>query len=172
MSPRRGNRQRTPDEEEWIEAFHDALVLVEDEILPLTDEEYRASRVHQAAASDALSRVRTAAQHLTADTLRQMPEVNAQDIAAIRNLAVYEYPTRREMLVLRTLRNHAPSWRNGIDRARGATRDGEPPPPAPTRPRGSRLARREPRLCGKPVTSAGDAPCILRSGHGGHCRSR
>jgi uncharacterized protein with HEPN domain len=172
VSPRRANRQRTPDEQEWIEAFHDALLLVQDEILPLTDEEYRASRVHQAAASDALSRIRTAAQHLTGETLRRMPEVNAQDIAAIRNLAVYEYPTRREMLVLRTLRNHAPSWRSGIDRVRGTTRDGEAPAARPTRSTGSRSARREPRLCGRPVASAGDAPCILRSGHGGHCRSR
>lgn len=171
MSARRRNRQRTPDEDEWIEAFHEALTLVEDEILPLTEEEYRSSRLLQAAASDALSRIRTAAQHFTGETLRTMPEVQAQDIAAIRNLAVYEYPTRREMLVLRTLRNHAASWRAGIDRVRGTTRDGEPSPGAAAAdPAGTR--QRQQRLCGKPVRSADDAPCILRSGHGGHCRSR
>lgn len=74
MSPKKP-RHRQPREDEWVRAFHMALCVVEDDILPLTDEQFHDSGLHQEAARGALGRMRTAAQNLTRETLGKMPEV-------------------------------------------------------------------------------------------------
>jgi uncharacterized protein with HEPN domain len=174
MSRKKPARHREPDESEWITSFHNALAVVEDHILPLSDEEFLESDLLQRAAFGAFEEIRTAAQHLSRATLGAMPEVPAGDIADVRNLALYEYPTHKATLLLRTLRNQAASWRSGIDRVRSETRDGQPLAPLPSRTDGTlqKLRDRQQPVCGKPVKSAGAAPCVLKRGHGGNCRSR
>lgn len=56
-------------------------------------------------ARDILNRVRTAVQRLDRQTLGRMPEVVSDEIADIRNLAIYEYGTDADELVYRTPAN-------------------------------------------------------------------
>lgn len=171
MSPKKP-RFRKPREGEWIESFHRALCYIEDHVLPLADEEFIDSIEHQMAARGAFEQIRTAAQNLSRKTLGKMPEVVADQVAETRNAAAYEYPVTNSHLILAMFRRNAEGWRAGIDRARGQTRDGQPLTPVPSRSDGSLQQSRAPRFCMKPVKSAGGSPCLLKPGHGGHCRSK
>jgi hypothetical protein len=72
--------------------------------------------------------------------------VVADEIAAIRNLAVYDYLEEADELVYRTLRNGVPHWRSGAERAARALTGEELPTPVPTRAEGT-LAAARPVLC-------------------------
>lgn len=81
MSPKkRKARHQQPDESVWLTSFHEALCVIEDDILPVSDDDYMDSPMLQRAALGAFEEIRTAAQHLTQATLGTMPEVAAQDL--------------------------------------------------------------------------------------------
>jgi uncharacterized protein with HEPN domain len=174
MSP---SNRRTPSghkrrsDARLLEDLEGALADAEAYVLPLSLHEFLADRRTRGLARDVLNRIRTAAQGLGSDALRTMPELVPDDLAELRNLAVYEYVTDADDLVYRTLSNGVPKWRAGLDRTIRVREGREPATPLPRRADGSLAAARPERLCGKRVARTGE-PCLLKRGHAGNCRSR
>lgn len=168
--PRAGARPKHT-QHDVLAALGRALNDAEELVLAVGLQTFLDDPLRRAAGRDALNRVRTAVQKLDAATLRLMPEVVADEIAAIRNLAVYDYLEEADELVYRTLKNGVPQWRSGAERAARALQGEELPTPVPSRSDGTLAAARPRPLCGRPVRSTG-RPCLLKKGHGGNCRSR
>lgn len=107
MTPRRKPRAgaRTKHtQHDVLAALGRALNDAEELVLAVGLQTFLDDPLRRAAGRDALNRVRTAVQKLDAATLRLMPEVVADEIAAIRNLAVYDYLEEADELVYRTLK--------------------------------------------------------------------
>lgn len=159
------------DTEDLLAAIHEALADAEEFILPLPVDEFMADRRARGLARDVLSRIRTAVLRLDRQVLGSMPEFVTDEIAGLRNLAVYDYGMEADEFVYRTLRNAVPKWRAGIDRVReGLDPDAETPPAVPTRRDGSLQRARPTPRCGHPMPRAGK-PCVLPRGHAGAHRS-
>lgn len=169
MSARR-RRDRTPKHQraqrQLLDDIGEALDDAEDLVLSLDLDAFLEDRRTRGLARDVLNRVRTAVQRLDRQTLGRMPEFVGDQIADIRNLAIYEYGTDADELVYRTLANSVPAWRTGLERARQADAAARPP----GRADGTLDAARPRPLCGRRVASTG-LPCLLKRGHGGNCRS-
>lgn len=169
MTARRGPGGR--DAEHLLADIHEALADAEEFILPLAIDEFMADRKGRGLARDVLNRIRTAVLGLDRKVLGSMPEFVADEIAGLRNLAVYDYGMEADEFVYRTLRNAVPKWRAGIDRVReGLHVHGETPPTAPTRSDGSLQRARPSARCGQPMPRAGK-PCVRPRGHNGAHRS-
>lgn len=174
MTPRRKARRSRGTKRNQLDVLDDlkrALDDADELVLAVELGAFLEDRLRRAAGRDAINRIRTSVQKLDQSTLRHMPEVVADDIAGIRNLAIYEYLEDADELVYRTLSNGVPSWKDGVQRARRALIGDELPSPVPTRADGSLTAARPRTLCGKPVKATG-RPCLLKRGHRGRCRSK
>lgn len=166
----RGRRDRRPKSQrtqrQLLNDIGEALDDAEQFVLAIDLDAFLDDRKVRGLARDVLNRVRTAVQRLDRQTLGRMPEFVRDEIADIRNLAIYEYGTDADELVYRTLANSVPAWRIGLERATQAGASG----PRPTRADGTLASARPRPLCGRRVTSTG-LPCLLKRGHGGNCRS-
>jgi uncharacterized protein with HEPN domain len=169
MSARR-RRDRAPKHQrtrrQLLDDIGEALDDAEQLVLSLGLAAFLDDRRTRGLARDILNRVRTAVQRLDRQTLGRMPEFVSDEIADIRNLAIYEYGTDADELVYRTLANSVPAWRTGLERATRADAAARPP----TRADGTLDAARPRPLCGRRVASTG-LPCLLTRGHRGYCRS-
>lgn len=166
-------RRRTSgrDAADLLADIHEALVDAEQFILPLAVDEFMADRKARGLARDGLNRIRTAVLALDRQIVGSMPEFVPDEIAGLRNLAVYDYGMEADEFVYRTLRNAVPKWRTGIDRVRGnLDSDAQTPSALPTRSEGSLQRARPIPRCGHPMPRAGK-PCVLPSGHAGAHRS-
>lgn len=150
---------------------HEALSDAEEFVLPLSVDEFMTDRKARGLARDILNRVRTAVLALDRKVLGSMPEFVPDEIAGLRNLAVYEYSMEADEFVYRTLRNAVPKWRTGIDRVRGAAGpEADAPSAVPTRSDDSLQRARPIPRCGHPMPRAGK-PFVLPKGHAGAHRS-
>lgn len=151
--------------------IHEALADAEEFILPLAVDEFMADRKARGLARDVLNRIRTAVLALDRKVLGSMPEFVPDEIAGLRNLAVYDYGMEADEFVYRTLRNAVPKWRAGIDRVRpGLDTDEHAAAQLPNRSDGSLQRARPTPRCGHPMPRAGK-PCVLPRGHTGAHRS-
>lgn len=123
MSARR-RRDRAPKHQrtqrQLLDDIGEALSDAEDLVLSLDLDAFLDDRRTRGLARDVLNRVRTAVQRLDRQTLGRMPEFVSDEIADIRNLAIYEYGTDADELVYRTLSNSVPASRTGLERGRQA----------------------------------------------------
>lgn len=169
MSARRKRGNRRPSE--LLADIHEALADAEEFLLPLTIDEFMADRKARGLARDVLNRIRTVVLALDRRTLGAMPEFVPDEIAGLRNLAVYDYGMEADEFIYRTLRNAVPKWRVGIDRVRDRfDADGALPTSVPHRGDGSLDRARPTPRCGHPMPRAGK-PCVLPQGHRGNHRS-
>ncbi|MBW3605625.1 MAG: hypothetical protein KY460_12105 [Actinobacteria bacterium] len=157
--------------EDLLTDIHEALADAEGFVLPLAIDDFMADRKARGLARDVLNRIRTAVIALDRKALGPMPEFVHDEIAGLRNLAVYDYGMEADEFVYRTLRNAVPKWRVGIDRVRyGSDADGELPTTVPNRRDGSLERSRPMPRCGHPMPRAGK-PCVQPKGHTGAHRS-
>lgn len=151
--------------------IHEALADAEAFVLPLDIDGFMADRKARGLARDVLNRIRTAVVALDRKVLGSMPEFVPDEIAGLRNLAVYDYGLEADEFVYRTLRNAVPKWRVGIDRVRDAfDATGELPTTVPNRRDGTLARARPTPRCGHPMPRAGK-PCVRPRGHTGTHRS-
>lgn len=151
--------------------IHEALADAEAFVLPLDIDDFMADRKARGLARDVLNRIRTAILALDRKVLGSMPEFVPDEIAGLRNLALYDYGLEADEFVYRTLRNAVPKWRAGVDRTRHASDgDGETATTRPNRRDGTLARARPTPRCGHAMPRAGK-PCVRPRGHSGAHRS-